>query len=422
MARVDVEVGVRASRFKRGLDEMRSMATRWSNSLARISSRAMVSAGSAISAGLRGATALATDVSKQLIEIADQAKKLGETPENFQKIAAAAEKNASSLDEFVKGLVKVNEVALDAADGEKKAMEMMATLGIESEAFLQQNMANQVITLASAFERLSESGDPTLRFMELLGEKGANMLPLLRQGGQAVADLFNATEVKSAADIERLSQGDEGIKSLKKNTGNLFAGAFAKGASALNAVGLIDDVPVAKEDLEKRKKAIARSKVQSPEELAKMQEELAELRTKEADVDFQNTVAKEKNKGQKAFLLAGKQNELVTKSRELAGQGKNKEAAEMRIQAKEMEMDVFGAEQDYRKSLEKGGLTTVASSLQEVGGGGAALTLGSSDAVMKDQAMDVKEIRLILGKLVTGKLEGASLTPQKMEKPFKETR
>ncbi len=445
MAKVQIEVGLKTTEFQRGLDGLRKMAATFQQQIGKLAT-GIGNAGRNLAnfniGRLRDNAEAARDFADAINDLADIS---GESVEGLQKIAYAADQTAGDLEGFVKGMLKANEAALKAAEGNTDAAATFEQLQIDPEKFLTGDMVEQAIALASAFDRLSESGDPTLQFIDLLGAKSKDMIALLRQGKKEVTGIFDAAPLMSADAMKKLDEldrkkkddaarqraeagnaatkiGEGGMawdKLKRGKIGEAFGHAKSAGGEILKDI-TGNGPKLANEDTS-AKRTEARKRLLKPESKVLDPEERQKLIEREMDVDFQNALSKASTQS-KAHMLSGKQNKLFTQSREAEAAGDEEKARELRIEAKGMQGEVDEAYKNYSGGNQIG-RSMITSSLQEVGGGGAAVAFGGLDVVMKAQADDIKIIRAIIQSAKLGptpKLQGASNatgTPSFKKKP-----
>jgi len=151
----------------------------------------------ALGAGLSAAGVAA--FAKSSIDAADNMRDLsqrtGVSVEMLSKFQQAANMSGSSIDEVGKGMVKLSRGMAEAAEtGRGPAAEALQTLGISAtDASGKLRTADEVmLDVADRFQQMPDGAEKAALAVDLLGESGANLIPTLNGGRQAIEGL-NAT-------------------------------------------------------------------------------------------------------------------------------------------------------------------------------------------------------------------------------------
>lgn len=221
---VNVRVGADSSALATGLNRAQNSVRQFGT--AALASVTKLQAGFAglmavlaVFSGIKGLV----DFTGQLNDLADR---LNETPEAMQRLGYAAEQNGADLETVVKSLQKAGQAAVDAAKGNETATAAFDTLGISAADFAAMNTEDKLKALADGFNGAENS---TLAFdavLQLAGKSGGELIPLLLQGGDGIAEAFNKATVAS----------DESVKSLDAvgdRFGAIFSSLKAWGVEAL---------------------------------------------------------------------------------------------------------------------------------------------------------------------------------------------
>lgn len=156
----------------------------------------------AVAAAAVGAAAIAIGVSiKTAIDNADKVNKLsqstGTTTEEFSKLSYAAQLADVSQESLGKSLGKLSKAMVSAAsDGASVAGQAFAQMGISvRDADGNLKSSSVVISeVAGKFEGYRDGAAKTALAIALFGKAGAEMIPLLNQGKQGLADASEEAE------------------------------------------------------------------------------------------------------------------------------------------------------------------------------------------------------------------------------------
>jgi TP901 family phage tail tape measure protein len=139
--------------------------------------------------GLLGATGIGL-MAKNAIDLGDSMndlrQKTGVSVETLSQLAQAADKSGTSLEGVAKSMAKLSK-GLDTG----KAQLPLAELGISAtDASGKLKTADEIlIEVADRFKGLPDGIGKTAMAMKLFGKSGADMIPMLNMGGQAIKEL-----------------------------------------------------------------------------------------------------------------------------------------------------------------------------------------------------------------------------------------
>lgn len=198
MSKLEVDVGIRNSPFKNGLDQMRSQAQAW---------------GSDIKNTIAGAFAFGavasffTSFVSGMARVQDLADRLGESTSTIQRVGNAAKLSGSDLESIVKNLTNLSLAAADSADKFEK-------VGINAAAFVNAGTEEKLLMLARAYEEASGSQEKMAALMDLLGGKGQDMMILLSAGVEELNKQLNEVPVVADVAVKAMANLDDAIDSF----------------------------------------------------------------------------------------------------------------------------------------------------------------------------------------------------------------
>ena len=137
-------------------------------------------------------------------ELNDLSQKLGISVEDLSGFKFAAEQSGTSLEGVARGVKALSRSMAD--DGEKlKAAGITAT-----------DATTALIQLADAFAQMPDGIEKTAIAMELMGKSGADMIPLLNGGGEALRKMLEEGQRLNPITAEMAKQADAFNDSLGK--------------------------------------------------------------------------------------------------------------------------------------------------------------------------------------------------------------
>ena len=209
--------------FRRGLNDMRSQTKSFAGSM-----KGML-------AGALGFAAITAAFRSMFVEM-DRVQKLGirfnETAETIQKVKLAAELAGSDIEGLAKAITVATRNAHEAATGNIEYAETFETLGIDAAAFINLPMEEKILLLAKSLESGAGSGEKLALMMDVLGKGGAEMIPLLSQGPEALQELFENTSTASQSTVDSIAAFNDSLTKLKQK-------AQVVGSSVINGFRLI---------------------------------------------------------------------------------------------------------------------------------------------------------------------------------------
>jgi methyl-accepting chemotaxis protein len=188
----------------RSLDKANNQASGLSNAFSKLGGMAKT-AGVAI-AGL-GAAAVGglAVLGKNAIDAADNlndlSQRTGVGVETLSKFGAAAEDSGSSIDEVAKAMGKLSKGIVDPASKANEALRSIGVSSTDTQGKIR-SVDAVMLDIADKFSMLPDGAQKTALAMEIFGKSGANLIPMLNGGREAMSQ-YSATittEMAQAAD------------------------------------------------------------------------------------------------------------------------------------------------------------------------------------------------------------------------------
>lgn len=201
MAQANVTVGVKSGLFKKGLDEMRSQAQQWGGDIKSTIAGAFA---------LGAVTSFVSGFVSEMARVKDLADRLGESSDTIQRVGNAAKLSGSDLEFVIKNLTRLAAEARKGADG-------FDEVGISASAFANAGTEDRILMLAKAYDQANGSQERMGKLMDLLGNKGQDMLIALSQGYNNLAAQMNEVDIASGETVDAMAAVDDSIETLTQN-------------------------------------------------------------------------------------------------------------------------------------------------------------------------------------------------------------
>ena len=165
----------------------------------------------------------------------DMSQRTGVSVESLARFRKAAATSGTDIDAVAKSLVKLSKGLYETAQtGKGPASEALETLGISAtNAAGKLKTADQVtLEIANKFKAMPDGIEKTALAMQLFGKSGADMIPMLNEGGKAIELL----SVKmTAAFAKKADEYNDKLAMLGGKVGGLAAGLTVALLPALDA-------------------------------------------------------------------------------------------------------------------------------------------------------------------------------------------
>jgi hypothetical protein len=134
----------------------------------------------------------------------DLSIQLDTSVESLQRLGGVAKMSGTDLETLVKGVGKLT-LALSQAEESDKVAGALQKLGISASQLRTMSVEDQIFALSDAFIAARDRGEGFTEVFDLMGRKGAELIPVLMAGLDALQEL---------ADVPVLS--DEQVKRLNR--------------------------------------------------------------------------------------------------------------------------------------------------------------------------------------------------------------
>jgi len=195
----------------------------------------LAAAAGAVGVGIAAAIGSAASAADNL---GDQAAKLGVGVEALQELGFAATMSGSSAEAMAEGLKHLNRTLVDASQGSSEAAKALAGISTRDANGALKSADAVLGDLAEKFKNLPEGPERSALAMKIFGRSGAELVPLLAQGGAEIDKLRNRANelglVFSGDAVKDAQAYDDALKELQGSLiglRNTFATRFFKGVT-----------------------------------------------------------------------------------------------------------------------------------------------------------------------------------------------
>lgn len=210
--------GIDASPFKSGLEDLRGQAGKFTGDIKGMFAGAFTAG--AIVAGARS-------IVGEFARIKDIADRVGESSESIQRIGYAAEQSGANLEITVKGLQKATANAFAAADGNDELAQTFDQLKINAGQFARLPLEDKLVSIARGLAGIEDPAERLDLALKVLGKSGGEIMPLLIQGADDLAEQMAEAAVATGKTVEQLAAIDDRIAHLTTSFKVNFGGAIA---------------------------------------------------------------------------------------------------------------------------------------------------------------------------------------------------
>jgi hypothetical protein len=198
--------GADTSPFRRSLNEMRSDVKQFS-----------ASAKSQL-AGLFGAGAITAWVSATLDaagRIDDLSKRLDMSAESFQRLSYASKLSGGDMDTVGKALTVLTKNLEEAKNGSDVFATAASALSLNLSELAGMSPEEQMIELSRGYEASADKGAALAAIVKLLGKSGAEIIPMLTEGPDALAETMGEATIATNEQIAAMDKLGDTLDAFK---------------------------------------------------------------------------------------------------------------------------------------------------------------------------------------------------------------
>lgn len=199
LANIDVKIGADTSALRSGVNQ------------AKQALGSLKSAAGQIGANL--AAVFSVGVVRQFVgeiaRIQDLADRFGIGAEQMQRLGFVASQNGADIETMASALQRATVAAEAAMNGNKKAADAFADLNINVRDFAKASPEEKLAMLADGFNGAASEGQAMAAVLAIAGKSAGEMIPALRQGGDAIRETAGSIQVASAETVAALAEMDD---------------------------------------------------------------------------------------------------------------------------------------------------------------------------------------------------------------------
>lgn len=176
IARLGVVLGLNTAEFQAGLKSAMQGLEKLEKALPRI--------GLAAAAAGTGLALLMKKSIDELDKLDEVSQKLGLTVESLSSLGKVAKIEGMNIDDLSSSMVKLTRTISEAKTGSESAAYAFKSMGLDPTKF--KNSEDALLQVSDAFATYEDGIDKTVLAIELFGKSGAQMIPFLNQGSEAI--------------------------------------------------------------------------------------------------------------------------------------------------------------------------------------------------------------------------------------------
>jgi hypothetical protein len=180
-----VELYADDSKLVRGLRSAEGRLKSWGASVTRIGA-SIFAAGAGIVGAITPAVAIFAAMGGSLD---DMSQRTGVAVEQLSSLSYAAEQSGSSADDLEKGIRKMQQTLVEAANGSETAAAALAAVGVSVQELQGLSPDEQFRRIATGIAGIKDPARRAAVAMDLFGKSGADLVPLLSQGAAGIREM-----------------------------------------------------------------------------------------------------------------------------------------------------------------------------------------------------------------------------------------
>jgi hypothetical protein len=227
-----VSLGLDAADYTQGLTKAEREAERFADNVKRTATEAGKLLGAAAAAGAAGLVYLVKSSIDAADNLNDLSKKTGIAVDTLGGIGFAAGLAGGDLESAAAAAGKLNKTLAEAAAGDEKAAQAFDVLGIAVKDAEGNTISadRAMVAIADRFAKFPDGPEKSALALRLFGKAGADIIPLLDDGGRALQDNIAYYQRFGGVTAETAAAADQFNDTLGKLS--LITGAFGRELAA----------------------------------------------------------------------------------------------------------------------------------------------------------------------------------------------
>ncbi len=224
-----VTLGMDSAAFSKGLKGAESKLSRFG----KMASRGLLAVGAAATAAAAGLALSVRGTLNAADEMAKASRKIGIPIEDLARLKHAADLSGVSFEGLQNAVKRLSANMNDAKNGVGEAKDAFEQLGVSvtnSDGSLKS--ASQMLTeLSAVFATMPDGAEKTALAMDLMGKSGADMIPLLNGGAEALKSMMAEADSLGLVFTEEMATNAERFNDNMNRLGKTF-GAIGRQLAA----------------------------------------------------------------------------------------------------------------------------------------------------------------------------------------------
>ena len=220
-ARAFIRVAWNDSALRKGIEATQARLRTMATGVAKIGA-GFAGAGTALLAPLTAAVFQFASVGDKFDKMAGRT---GASVEALSALAYAAGQSGTSIEAVEKSLRKIGQTSTAAAGGAQSAIDALAAIGLNAGDLAGMSPEKQLQAVAEGLSKISDPSERAARAMAVLGEEGAQLLPLMNSGAAGIQEAMDR-----AAELGLVLGTDQATAAAK------FTDAWDNAKSALGSI------------------------------------------------------------------------------------------------------------------------------------------------------------------------------------------
>lgn len=226
-----VNLGVDTAAFSDGLKKANAGITRFG----KVMKVGLLAAATAATGAIAGMSMAIKGTINTADEMSKAAKKIGVPIEELSRLRYAADLSGVSFEGLQNGVKRLSANMYDAGNGTGEATKAFADLGItvkNADGSLKSS-SEVMAELADRFQAMPDGAEKTALAMRVFGKAGADMIPLLNGGGEALRSLMNEADKFGQVFTQEMGTQAENFNDNMSRLKGAFAAVAAQLAQAV---------------------------------------------------------------------------------------------------------------------------------------------------------------------------------------------
>ncbi len=213
--KVEIELSANSAKLKSEFDAARARVERFTRGVRKsVTSLGALAVGAL---GVRQASQVFAELTTKFDRLGKIANRFNMPVEEVQRMEVAAKLSGTNVERMVAAMTKATVSGVEAGQGLATYTRAFEALGINIEAFNSAGPSEKIGMLAKALNEAKDEGQAFTAVYRILGKAGGDLIPLLRQNADGIANLTQGLSVLGAEDVKAIEKFNDDLVFLKSN-------------------------------------------------------------------------------------------------------------------------------------------------------------------------------------------------------------